>query len=183
MAIPREEPLTTGEELAHCPELHCELVDGRPVPIAFATVEQGLLVAELGAMLGIYAENTGRGEVGVGNVGIYTRRHPDTVRGADIVLISRERLARCGPTTFLDIAPELVAEIPSADDSWSWVQQKVQEYLAAGVLRVWVIESWNRQVVVFRPGSESQTLGIRDVLRDEEVLPGFSLPLSELFSD
>jgi hypothetical protein len=42
-----------------------------------------------------------------GEVGIYTRRNPDTVRGADVVFISKERLLR--PTRgFLEVAPELV---------------------------------------------------------------------------
>lgn len=177
------EPLMTGEELACRPDLHCELVGGRPVPMAFATMEQGILVVELGAILGSYAEKAGSGAVYIGNVGIYTRRDPDTVRGADVVFISRERLAHCGPTTFLDVAPDLVVEILAKDDSVGEVEQKIQEYLAAGVCRVWVIETRNHQLLVFRPDSEPETLGIGDTLRDEEILPGFSLPLSDLFQD
>ncbi len=173
----------TGEELARRPELHCELVDGKPVPMAFATLEQGLIVVRLGAILVSYAEKTGRGEVAAGNVGVYTRRYPDTVRGADVVFISYDRLARCGSTTFLDVAPDLVAEILAKDDLWREVEQKIQEYLAAGVCRVWVIEPWNQQLLVFRPDSKPETLGIGDTLRDEEILPGFSLPLSDLFQD
>lgn len=184
MAIPQrnEEKLMTGEELACHPELHCELVEGRVVPIAFATVEQGILVGELGAILDTYAEKTGRGEVAIGNVGIYTRRDPDTVRGADVLLISHERLARLGPTTFLDVAPDLVAEILGPSDSWCEVKQRIQEYLSAGVLRVWVIEPWKR-LLAFRPGSEPETLEVGDTLHDEEILPGFALLLSELFRD
>ncbi len=52
-----------------------------------------------------------------GETGIYIRRRPDTVRSADIVFVSMQRLSR--PTKgFLTVTPELVVEIMSPDDRW-----------------------------------------------------------------
>lgn len=185
MAIPQknEERLMTGEELARWPDFHGELVNGRPVPMPMAGRSHAQLVMWMGAKLLAYAERTGRGLVLGGEAGVYTRRDPDTVRGADVLFISHERYARCGPLTFLDVAPELVVEIFSPDDRPGETARKVEEYLSAGVDRVWVVSLRRRTVQVHRSGVEPETLGIGDTLRDEEILPGFSLPLSDLFRD
>jgi Uma2 family endonuclease len=137
---------------------------------------------KLGARLLAYADETGRGLV-LGGAGIFTHRNPDTVRGADILFISHDRYARCGTSTFLDVAPELVVEIYSPDDHPGEVARKVQEYLSVGVDRVWVVSLRRQTVQIHSPTASPETLGIGDILRDEEILPGFSLPLSELFHD
>ena len=90
MAIPQrnQEQLMTGEELARHPELQpCELVNGRVVPMTLTEFGHGDLVLEIGARLRVWAKETGRGRAAVGDVAIYTRRDPDSVRGADVVYI------------------------------------------------------------------------------------------------
>jgi Uma2 family endonuclease len=183
MVIPQrnEERLMTGEELARRPDLHCELVDGGVVPMPMTGYVHGGCEARLSFFLGRYVEESGRGLVMVGETGIYTRHDPDTVRGADALFISHERYARRGPFTFLDVAPELVVEIRSPDDRPGEAMKKIREYLSIGVDRVWYVDPRRRQVRVHRSPEQVETLGMGDVLRDEEILPGFSLPLSELF--
>jgi Uma2 family endonuclease len=186
MAIPQknEERLMTGEELARRPDLNpCELVNGRVVPMAPAGHIHGAAESRLDVRLALYAEETGSGLVLVGEVGIYTRRNPDTVRGADIVFISHERYALCGPTAFLDVAPELVVEILSPEDRPGQVQDKIREYLSAGVDRVWFVNPRRRSVFIYRSSGQVEALEVGDTLRDEEILPGFSLPLAELFQE
>jgi Putative restriction endonuclease len=107
----------TGEELARKPDLGpCELVKGRLVPRAYATPEQAILVARLGALLQAHIKQANTDIGAMGRVGIYTGRNPDTVRGADIVIISHERYARCG-LIYFDVAPELVVEVQSSLES------------------------------------------------------------------
>jgi len=186
MAVPQknEERLMTGEELARRPDLNpCELVNGRVVPMASAGHIHGAAESRLDLKLALWAEETGSGRVLVGEVGIYTLRDPDTVRGADIIFISQERYARRGPSAFLDVAPELVVEILSPEDRPGQVKQKILEYFAVGVDRVWFVDPRRRSVLVHRSSGQVETLGIGDILRDAEILPGFSLPLSELFRD
>ena len=178
-----EERLVTGEEIAQWRDFHGELVNGRPVPMPMAGRSHATYQVRLSAKLHVYAEGTGRGLVLGGEAGLYTRRNPDTVRGADALFISHERYARCGPLTFLDVAPELVVEISSSDDRPGEVAEKVQEYLSIGVDRVWVVSLRRKTVQIHRSGAQPETLGIGDTLRDEEILPGFSLPLSDLFQD
>jgi Uma2 family endonuclease len=61
------------------------------------------------------------------------------------------------------------------------VEDKVRQYLEAGSRAVWVVDGRRRRVSVFRPGAETQVLSESDVLNGGDVLPGFSLPLAELF--
>ena len=179
-----EERLMTGDELARHPELQpCELVNGRVVPMTLTEFGHGGLALRIGARLEAWAEDTGRGRAAVGDVAVYTRRDPDSVRGADVVYISNERYARRSGSTWLDVMPELVVEVFSSDGRWSELTRKAQEYLAAGALRVWLVHPRKREVAVYGSGAQPVTLGVGDTLRDDEILPGFSLPLSSLFKD
>jgi Uma2 family endonuclease len=176
-----EERLMTGEELARRPDLHCELVDGRVVPMPMTGHVHATIELRLGAKLVAYADASGRGIAMGGEAGIYTQHDPDTVRGADALFISHERYARRGPYTFLDVAPELVVEIQSPDDRPGEAMKKIREYLSAGVDRVWYVDPRRRQVRTYRSPEQVETLGMGDTLLDEEILPGFSLTLAELF--
>jgi Uma2 family endonuclease len=110
MALARkaDEALTTGEELWRRPDLEpCELVEGRIVHLCPTGPAHGGLEVRLSARLFGWADSTGRGHVLAGEVGLYVRREPDTVRAADILFISAERYARRNPVGYLDIAGQL----------------------------------------------------------------------------
>src|SRR5215467_386531 len=106
------ERLITGEELFHSPDLGpCELVDGRIVPTMPTGRVHGRSEARLTARLLTYVESHDKGEVLTGEIGIYVRRNPDTVRAVDILFISKERDLRPRAKGYLEVAPELVVEI------------------------------------------------------------------------
>jgi Uma2 family endonuclease len=173
----------TGEELLRRPDLEpCELVDGRVVPRMPTGNAHADLEAELGMRLRLYGKESGRGRALGGEVGIYIRRNPDTVRAADLVFISKERDLRPRAKGFLEVAPELVVEILSPDHRSGRLDEKLRDYFSAGVQVVWTIDPERRRVLVHRPPSDAAVLDERQILTDEELLPGFSLPLSELFS-
>jgi Uma2 family endonuclease len=116
-----------------------------------------------------------------GEVGIYTRRNPDRVRGADIVFLSSKRLTGNLPQGYLDVAPDLVVEIISPHDRWIDIREKITEYFALGVHRVWLVNPRNRTVLVYRSATEMQELAEGDPLVGEGVLEGFALPVETLF--
>lgn len=175
----------TAEELPRHPELEpCELVKGRVVRLRYNTVPHGRLLTEIAVRLGDYADKSGLAQAGIGGVGVVTRRHPDTVRAADLVFISRERWARRDSDGYLDVAPELVVEILSPeDDLWCYVMGKLADYLAAGVDRVWLVDPELRSLFAYRSLTEVERFEEGDVLRDEEILPGFSLPVADIFRE
>lgn len=183
--LSKHEGLITAEELARFPDLEpCELVRGRIVHLSPAQPIHGLFEGRLGIPLGVYAQSSGRGHILFGEVGLWTRRGPDTVRGADLVFISKERWARRNRKGFLEIPPELAVEILSPDDRRGEVQEKVEEYIALGVDLVWIVDPEHRCVLAYR-GSlfDVERFEEGDLLVDEEILPGFSLPVADIFRE
>ena len=118
-----------------------------------------------------------------GEVGIFTKRGPDSVRGADVLFISKERLAKIPDRGFLEVAPELVVEVRSPDETKHDIQQKINEYLAIGVKWVWYFEPKTRNCSVHRLNKDVQKLAEKDVLIGEEILTGLDIKLSTLFDD
>jgi Uma2 family endonuclease len=182
--LPKNEGLITAEQFLHWPdEGRCELVQGEIVHLTASRPLHGLVEVRLSSRLFNYADSTGRGHVLGGEVGLWVRRNPDTVRAADLVFISRERYARRNPKGFLDVPPELVVEVLSPDDRYGDVMEKLREYLDLGVDLIWIVDPERRYVLAYRTLHDVERFEEGDVLRDEEILPGFALPLAELFGE
>ena len=159
----------------------CELVEGRILHMTPTGSEHGAIESNLSFELGSFVRQHGLGRVLVGEVGIYTRRNPDSVRGADVAFISGARISIRPAKGFLEVAPELVVEIMSPDDRWRDVRQKLGEYFAIGVERVWIVEPDSRTVLVYRSETEMGKLGEGETLEGEGVLEGFAVPVARLF--
>lgn len=82
---------------------------------------------------------------------------------------------------FLRIAPDLAVEVVSPNDTVYEVDEKVEELLAAGVRLVWVLNPETRIVEVHRLDGTVSKLHVADELSGEDVLPGFTCPVAELF--
>jgi Uma2 family endonuclease len=128
MSVPTAYPRTTlitGEALWQMGDIGpCELVEGEIVPMSPANVEHAFLEAEIGRLLGNFVAERQLGWVLVGEVGIYTRYNPDSVRAADVAFISKERIPQRLRQGFLKVAPELVIEVVSPGDGWLELHDK-----------------------------------------------------------
>jgi Uma2 family endonuclease len=179
-----EDSLMTGEELLRRPDLNpCELVNGRVVPTMATGDEHAEVEYELGMRLRAYGKETQRGRAVGGEVGIYIRRNPDTVRAADVIFISRERDLRPRAKGYFEIAPELIVEVLSPDDRMSRVKDKLRDYFSAGVQVVWVVDPASHRILVYHSLTDVTILDDKKILTDEELLPGFSLPIADLFPE
>ena len=85
------------------------------------------------------------------------------------------------PEGFIKLVPDLAAEVVSPNDTVSEVERKVRQYLAAGVRLVWVVLPETRDARVYRPGRSVSGVEPDGFLDGEDVLPGFRLPLADLF--
>lgn len=159
----------------------CELIEGNIIRMSPTGWRHGKYERRLGSRLGDFVETRQLGEVLVGEVGIYIRRAPDTIRGADVLFISQQRLAQVTSASFLDAAPELVVAVLSPDDRWNDVQQKLNDYFSIGVIVVWVVNSFEKTVSAYRSLTEVQIFTESDTLAVEDILPGFNLPVAMLF--
>jgi len=179
------ETLMTGEELLAMGDIGpYELVEGRIVPMSPTGHKHARYESNFDEYLKAFVRQHNLGQVMVGEVGIYTHRNPDTVRGADVAFISNERYAQQKKESgFLEVAPELVVEILSPDDRWSDVMQKPREYFAIGVKLVWVADPETRTVYAYRSLTDVREFGEADTLTGDDVLPGFSVPVASLFEE
>jgi Uma2 family endonuclease len=177
-----QEMLVTGEELYRRPDLGpCELIDGRIVPLSPTRPEHGETELDLGYELEAWVRSSGRGRAFSGDVGIYIRRNPDTVRAPDLMFISHGRYAQRQKGAYLTVAPELIVEVLSPDDRPGGVREKLADYFSAGVDRAWAVDPEAQRILVYRALNDVQEFGAGDILKDEELLPGFRLLLTELF--
>jgi Uma2 family endonuclease len=123
-----------------------------------------------------------RGAILCGEAGCRLRRDPDTTVGIDVVYISAELAAReSDETSLIDGVPVLVVEILSPNDTQEQIDEKSDSYLQAGVALVWVIDPHDRTVTIYRPGQEPELVNVRQELSGDPHLPGFRVPVAQLF--
>ena len=114
--------------------------------------------------------------------GIRLEREPDTVREPDIAFISAERMPLdVRVRGYSEVVPELVVEIVSPSDSRDSVHDKAYMWLFHGVALVWVVDPETRTLAVYQIGSPRVILTEEDTLDGSPVLPGFSMPVTEVF--
>jgi Uma2 family endonuclease len=85
------------------------------------------------------------------------------------------------PRGFCSIAPDIAAEVVSPNDLFSEVEDKVAEYLEAGVKLVWVANPDRRTIHVYRADGTISLLHEDDELTGEDVLPDFRCRVGDLF--
>jgi len=159
-----------------------ELVDGVLVEKAMG-FRESLLAGMLIELL--------RGFVRARNLGLVTapdgmmRLAASLVRIPDVAFISWDRFPnRRVPTEPIpDVAPDLAVEVLSAGNTPGEMARKRQDYFAAGVHLVWQVDSNTHTVEVFTAPGQSTVLHETQSLTGGTVLPGFTLPLQELFSE
>jgi Uma2 family endonuclease len=175
-------PLMTVAEFMNRPQTTDgskeELVRGRIVKMPAPQAEHGILQLEVGSRLLLYVKKQRLGWV-VTESGAVTE--PDTVRGPDVAFYSIEDYPT-RPTGYFHEPARLIVEVLSPSDRANRTLRKVNEYLAAGVRLVWVIDPEDRIVMVHQPGKQPSEVIDGQNLEGYDVLPGFSLPLAELFA-
>jgi Uma2 family endonuclease len=108
---------------------------------------------------------------------------PNKVRRPDVSFIRLERMpADEEPEGHCRIAPDLAVEVTSPNDLFDDVEEKVEEYLTAGVRLVWVVHPSTRTVRVRRADGTISLLREADELSGEDVVPGFRCRVSDLFA-
>jgi Uma2 family endonuclease len=175
----------TAEDLPYVmpDEQLCELVAGELVREPLPGAEHGLVAATILGHLFRFVHERRLGQLFAAETGFVLARDPDTVRGPDAAYVSAERFAATvwrGP--FFEGAPDLAVEVLSPGNTRREIAAKVRDYLAAGSRAVWVVDPERRTVTVHRPDREPERLAGSDVLDGGAVLPGFRLPLAEIFA-
>ncbi len=98
----------------------------------------------------------------------------------DVAYISAARQPELAKTGYNPNPPELAVEVVSPSDLEEKLTIKVANYLAAGTL-VWLVRCEEKQVEVYPPGQPVKILGMDGTLDGGDVLPGFTLKVSQIF--
>ncbi|MDQ3303575.1 MAG: Uma2 family endonuclease [Actinomycetota bacterium] len=159
-----------------------ELVRGEVRGMTPAGNVHGRVAVNLTIPLGQYVREHGLGTVYAAETGFMTSANPDTVRAPDVAFVSRERVEATGNIEgYWPGAPDLAVEVVSPNDSYTGLEEKVADWLGAGTRMVVVVEPRGRIVSVRRSVTEVEILAEGDVLDGGDVVPGWTLPVAEVF--
>lgn len=177
--------LHTADDLLGLPKgnRRRELVRGEYHFTMFPGFEHGALATDLSYHLRHFLRGKKLGRL-VTEAGFKMEQAPDTVRFPDLAFVVQDRLPEQGrlPVGFLTGAPDLAVEVLSPTNTSAEIKEKLALYFATGACLAWVIQPAKRAVVVHRPDREPQLLQEGDTLDGGDLLPGFTLSLTELFS-
>ena len=174
-------------ELSHSTEYdekRLELSEGVLIVMAPAATQHGKYASKWDRLIGNFVEANDLGETMAAETGFMLHTNPDgrdTVRAPDVGFISKARIPKDGlPEGYFQGAPDLAVEVVSPNDSADEIQQKVNEYLRYSTKAVWVFYPKSKTIAVHTQ-SGTQPLHPGDTLNGGDVLPGFTLAISDLF--
>jgi Uma2 family endonuclease len=176
----RSHGMTAAEFLHYdAPEGRAELVRGEVQVTPPPGDRHGTTVLVLVERLAPFVRQHGLGRLWI-EAGFELIALPRTVREPDIAFV---RAGRVLPVSdgFVRGAPDLAVEVRSPSDTEARMREKLDDYSASGVSLVWLVDPRKRTARVISRGFPDRELSVADVLEGGELLPGFSLPLAELF--
>jgi len=182
--IPASAPVTAQdfEELLRSGERWLDLTGGRLIRLEPPDEQHGNVVFNLSKAVAAYLRKH-REAVACFDVGLWLSREPDTIHcPAMCCFKSSDRFTEVDKLVS-ESRPDLVVEIGSTADRREGLRDRLADYRAAGVPTVWVIDTVTQHVHQHLPEGRPQMLKQQDVLTGEPVLPGFSIPVPQLFAD
>jgi Uma2 family endonuclease len=158
-----------------------ELVDGEPIELSPAAGRSGWISANVVVLLANHVRPGRLGWVFSAETGFVLFNDRQTVRSPDAAVVLRDRLV-APPDNFVPLAPDLAVEVLSPSDRMVDAMSKITMYLQAGVRLVWLVDPETLTVTVFRQDAAPKSIGEGDTLDGGDVLPGFSVPVAEIFA-
>jgi Uma2 family endonuclease len=195
MAITATQP-TTGrlvvdwEGYLNLPDdlTHYEIIDGEVIPLASPTLKHQVILKRLLQQIDRFVLPKRLGELLTAPFDFVVRRAPVRTRQPDLFFLSRERLhdwAQLQEQPRLEFAPDLVIEILSPSETYTYWSEKLQDYYALGVPEVWLVDIDKRAIEVqVREAGGYRSLGwfAGEQAVASQVLAGLELKPAEVFA-
>ena len=176
--------LVTAEELLAMPDdgFRYELVRGELRKMAPAGRVHGKRGNRVNYSLSAHVYENDLGETYLAETGFHLETDPDHVLAPDVAFVSKER-EEATPEAggFFPGHPDLVIEVISPSDRYTEVAWKVEEWLAAGVRMVVMVNPRNHTVQTHTPDGVTK-LTEDDTLDGGDVVPGWRMPVADIFS-
>lgn len=158
-----------------------ELVGGELV-MSQAGFEHGDISAEILSELRRHVKTHKLGTVVGASTGFWMKT--GNSRSPDVSFVSKDRLRGRRPIKkFFQGAPDLAVEVVSPNDKWQEASKKVAELFANGTKLAWVINPADQTVLVYHSAQPDQILRSGDLLDGEQIIPGFTFPVADLFAE
>jgi Uma2 family endonuclease len=175
-------------ELCQLPEYvgrRLELVEGELIEMSPTGGEHGETTVDLTLLVGNFVKRNKLGRLSGAETAYILYQDPDltikpTVRAPDLGFVRLERAPKPFGPGFIPLVPDLAVEVVSPSERANDLVSKVRDYLHYGVRLIWIVYPEKRMVEVHSKGNYRQ-LFMKDMLDGEDVLPGFSLKVSDIF--
>jgi Uma2 family endonuclease len=175
--------ITTAQQLFEAGDIGpCELVRGELIMMSPAGFEHGDLGIIIASALSAFVRTHRLGKVCGADTGFYVERNPDTVRAPDVAFVRKERV-HGRITAYFDGAPDLAVEIISPNDRRRDIEAKTQMWLDTGCEVVWVVDPPRQTITVYKTNDSPKQYQSSDTIECPDLLPGFALPLKDVFED
>lgn len=174
--------LWTYEDLDDLPEGRVEIVHGVLQELPVSGSQHTSIAFVVGSAILQFVRPRGLGMVGGADGAYIFSRDPLILLVPDVSFVSRAKLPEITPRV-PEVVPDLVVEVVSPIDRMHDVAAKVALYQEFGVSLVWVVLPSRKVVWVFDSAEKgvSREYGVGDELDGGAILPGFRLPLAEIF--
>jgi len=139
--------------------------------------------ADILGQLWLWNRQTQLGQIFDSSSGFHLPNGAD--RSPDVSWIGQDRWDTLTPeekSGFAPLCPDFVLELRSKHDSLELLQQKMQEYQENGAKLGWLIDRNRKKVEIYRPNKSVEVQNSPNSLSGEDLLPGFTLDLTEIWN-
>ena len=176
--------ICTDEEFMALPDdgHHYEIINGELINMGNSGALHGYVCSTLMILLGGYVRQHNLGAMLDSSTAFKMKN--GNKRSPDIAFFAKERLQGIAVLSsgYLEGAPDLAVEVLSPGNTVEEIDDKLTEYFENGSRLVWVINPTQHYVLVYRSAQEpDRLLKGKDSLDGEEVIPGFTLAIADLF--
>lgn len=161
-----------------------ELIDGEVVDAMGGGYAHSFVAAKVCMILGVFVDARKLGRVLADEAGMHISSDLPRCRLADVAYLSYQRAPKGQVASgFLRVPPELIVEILSEDDTWTAIEEKIQDYHRTGVDMVWVADPQTRTVRVFPRGGTPSVVHDGSEIDGGAILPGFRVAIARFFDE
>ena len=177
-------PVSVEEFEAMPLEGRWELIDGELEEMSPSGDESSSIAVSIAAMIWAHVRASHLGRVYGADGGFVLFPDRATVRVPDVAFVRADRTPQGEARKhFPALAPDLVVEVLSPTDRTSEVVAKIEMYREAGVPLIWLVDPAEATVTVIAAGQPTTILKSANTLDGGEILPGFSVPVAEIFTE
>lgn len=186
MATATTQPLVTADDLWSIPDppgsSQYELVRGVLVEASLSSTRSNEVAIEVARRIGNHVREHKLGRFGGCEGGFTLQRGPDTVRAPDVWFVRGERVpAGRMPDRFFEGVPDLAVEVLSPSDRQGEIWRRIADYVDAGTPLIWVLDPKTESAVALPHDEMPVIIPADGVLDGGDILPGFVLPLRDVF--